>query len=110
MLEFGVVSSNHAFVAVVLLAILAVIAVAARVNEAANTSVITDLKLGHIFADSNNNSGNFVARNHREQSRAPLFASLVNVGVADTSIGNFDVHIVVTNCATLDGVRYERLA
>lgn len=109
-LELRVVSTNHSLVTVILLTVLAVVACAARVNEATNTSVITNCEFGYIFADSNNYSSDFVARNHWESSRAPLFASLMDVRVTDTSVCDFDVHIIVTHSAAFDCVGHKRLS
>lgn len=83
---------------------LAVVAAAAGVNEATNTGWVANLEVGDILTDGNNLTGDLVTWNHWEDGWAPLLAGLMDVGVADASPLDLDVHIVVTNSATLDGV------
>jgi len=107
-LELGVVGSDHTLSAVVTVGLLAVVAVTARVDEAADTSVVTDNEVLDVLADSHDNTGNLVSGNHGEDSGAPLFTSLMDVRVADTGELGLDVDIVVTDSASLDGVGDER--
>ena len=106
----AVVGANHTSLAVLLGALLALVTVAARVDEAADTSVVADLELGDVLADSDNNTGDFVSRDHREDSGTPLLAGLMDVGVADASVGSLNVHVVVSNVAALDCVGLELAA
>ena len=105
-----VVGANHTSLAVLLGTLLALITVAARVDEAADTSVVTNLELGDVLADGDDHTGDLVSRDHREDSGAPLLAGLMDVGVADASVGSLNVHIVVTNVAALDRVGLELAA
>lgn len=106
----AVVGANHTSLAVLLGTLLALVTVAAGVNEAADTSVVTDLELGDVLSDSDDDTGDLVSRDHREDSGTPLLAGLMDVGVADASVGSLNVHIVVTNVAALDRVGLELAA
>jgi hypothetical protein len=106
-LHATVVGADHTLSAVVFLSLLALVAAAARVNEATNTGVVTNLELLDIFADSLDDTSDLVTRNHREDGGAPLLTGLMDVRVADASIGSLNVDIVITNGATLNSVGLE---
>ena len=58
--------------AVRLLAILAVLASAAGVDEGAHADILADLKLGDILADAANDAGDLMANDHGEWDLAPV--------------------------------------
>ena len=106
-LSTSVVSAYTASLAVVLLTISAVSAVSTCVNKTPDASMVADFEFGDIFADSDYNASNFMARNHWENSLTPIFTDLMDVGVADACVGDFDVHVIITDGATSDLVGYE---
>jgi len=65
--------------------------------------MVTNLEAFDVLAYSDDDSSDFVAWNHRENSGSPFLTSLVNVRVADTSELGADVDVVVTDGATLEG-------
>jgi hypothetical protein len=67
---------------------------AARIDEAANTYFVADLELCYLTSRARNYTGNLVAWNHGEDGAAPLFAGLVDVGVAYATVQNVDQHLV----------------
>ena len=86
----GVVGADHAAARAVLLeAGLAVVALAAGVDEAADADAVADLVLGHLGADLGDDAGDLVAGDHRVVRLAPLGLDGVDVGVADA--GELDV-------------------
>jgi hypothetical protein len=98
------VSAHHTLAAVVLITFLTVVAITAGVDEAANTDSLTDLELGDILADLDSVASDLVTWDHWENTWTPLLSGLMDVGVADTSPFDLDVHIVITTSAALYGV------
>ena len=96
--------------AVLLLADIAVFAVAARVDEAADAGMIADLELGDLAADGDDDARDLMAGHHREDRLAPLLETLMDVGVADAGELDVDGHVEGPELASGDGVRDERCA
>ena len=71
--------NSFASATVLLVTVFALFALSARLNHTADTSVITNFELGHIFTNSNYYSCNFVSWNHREFGGSPFFTDLMNV-------------------------------
>lgn len=113
--------------AVLLLAILAVLAGAARVHHAADTDVLPDLELGDVLPNAANDTGNLMAGDHGERDLAPFLdsplairpkdrgtrrthpADGVDVAVADARVLDVDDHVVIIGRATLDRERLQGL-
>ena len=49
----------------------------------------------------------FMAWDHRENRTAPLVSRLMDVGVADSAVHNFDEYVVRTQVASLEVERFE---
>ncbi len=102
----GVVGAVHAVLAgaVLLQTGLAVVAFAARVDEAADADVIADLVLGDLGADLGDDAGDLVSRYHRVVGGAPPFGFHgVDIAVTDTRELDVEGHIVRADGAALDG-------
>ena len=105
----AVVGLHLALRAELLLACLAVLALTAGVDEAADTHPVADLVLADLVADLRDGAGDLVAGDHREVAAAPLVTGLVDVGVADAGVGDVDDDVVRLRVAARDGALLERL-
>ena len=105
----GAVGAGVAGEAVLLLAGLAVDALAAGVDHAADADPVADGVLGHVGADLGDDAGDLVAGNQRVGLRAPVAADSVDVGVADAGVLDLDQDVVRADVAALDGGGDERL-
>jgi hypothetical protein len=106
MLERVVVGEN-ARGAVLLRAVLAVAARSAAVYHAPNADGSARNQVFHIGANCHHPPHYFVAGNHGELGWTPLFAYLVNVGVADAGKQNVNCDVVGSGGAARDDVRHE---
>jgi hypothetical protein len=106
----GAVRLGVAGQAVLLLALLAVHALAARVDHAADADAVADRMLRDRSADFAHDAGDLVARDGRVRDFAPLAAAVVDVGMADAAELDLDQDVAWTDCASLDRQRDERLA
>ena len=97
-----VVGADVALEAVLLLAGLAVLAFAARVDHAADADVVADLVLADLGADLFDDTGDLVTRDEREVCLAPLVAPGVDVGVADAGERDLDQDVFGPDLAALD--------
>ncbi|KAG1264606.1 hypothetical protein G6F66_014195 [Rhizopus arrhizus] len=104
----AVVGPGRAFGAVLLQVVLAGVAVAARVDHAADAGVVADLETGDVAADFGHAADDLVARHHRVDRATPVVAGLVQVGVADAAVEDVDQHIVVAGFAPGETERNER--
>jgi hypothetical protein len=105
----AVVRRRAAALAELLVVLAAVRAVAARIDEAADAGEVTDLHLLDVRADVRDPAHDLVARDHREDRLAPLFAGLMDVRMADAAEQNIDLDVVRADRAALDRRRSERL-
>lgn len=103
-LKARVIGAAHTLTAVVLFTGFALIAISAGVDEATDTSVVTNFEFSYVLADSFDDTGDFVAGNEGSNWGAPFTASSVDIGVADTGEFGLDVDIVVTDSASLYNV------
>lgn len=85
-LSTSVVGAYATSLAVVLLPISTISAVSACVDKTTNTSMIANFEFGDIFADSNYDASDFMARNHWESSLSPFFTDLMDVGVTNAGV------------------------
>ena len=72
--------------------------------------MIANLELGDLAADSDDHACDLMTGNHREDRLAPLFETLMDIGVADAGELDIDGDIEGTDLAAVDGVRDERRA
>ena len=88
---------------------LAVVALAAGVDETADADVVADLVLGHLGADRGDDAGDLVAGHDGVVGLAPLALDGVDVGVADARELDVEGHVVRPDVAALDGGLGQRL-
>jgi hypothetical protein len=88
--------------AVLLLALFAVAAHAARVHEAADAREVALLELRHLGAHARDAADDLVAGHHRVDGAAPLVAHLVDVRVADAAVLNLDEHVARAHVAPVE--------
>ena len=94
--------------AVLLVAGLAVLALAARVDHAADADAVARREPGDVRADLGDDAGDLVARDGRVGDLAPLAAREVDVGVADAAELDVDPDVLRPDGSTLDLQRAER--
>jgi hypothetical protein len=104
------VGQHGAGQAILLVSAAAVLALAARVDHAADADAVADRVVGHLRADRADDAGDLVAGNGRVGHLAPLTAAMVDVGVADAAELDVDQDVTGTDVAPVDGQRDERLA
>jgi hypothetical protein len=75
-------------------ALRAIPAVPARINKNANSNLLPNLELGYRCTHPGDCPNDFVTRNHGKKCSAPLFASLMDIGVTDSRIFNLEPNIV----------------
>src|SRR5271155_5606845 len=95
----GVVSPYGSVNTILLKALFALLACAARIDKAANANLVANLELRDLTADRCHSPGNFMAGNRGEDRAAPLVARLVNVRVAYATILNLDSNILLAQIA-----------
>ena len=88
-------------------AVLARLALAARVDEAADADAVADGVPGDLVTDLDDGAGDLVADGQREVRRPPLLTHGVDVGVADAGEGDGDADVVGAQVAALDGALAE---
>src|SRR5205809_3801666 len=84
---------------------LALWAGAVRIDHAADRGEVPGLVLGNCRADLGHTADNLVAGNNRIDSShelAPLVANRMQIGVADATKQDFDLHVAVSWIATRD--------
>ncbi|MGX1118415.1 hypothetical protein RKD37_003778 [Streptomyces ambofaciens] len=104
----AVVRHHVAARAVLLPAGLAVPALAAGVDHAADAHPVADGELGDAGADLGDDARDLVAGDHREDGLAPALTDLVDVGVADAGELDVDQDVMFTHLAPLDGGALQR--
>jgi hypothetical protein len=76
------------------------------INQAADADGIARLEPGHRGSNFHDTTDDLVARHtwiYRGQEIVPFVASVVEVGVADTTEENLDLHVVLGSIATRNG-------
>lgn len=101
-----VIRADHV-VAIVLQPFVAICAVPATVNDAANSDELAHLEARHICADRRNTPDDFVSRHTGKQRASPLGAYLMDVGMADTTERDVDFHVVRARRAADDVHRFK---
>jgi hypothetical protein len=82
---------------VLLLAGLAILTLAAGVDEAADADPVPDRITRHTRADLGDDTGDLMTRDEREDGIAPLAARGVNVGMTDSGVLDVNRDVVLTN-------------
>lgn len=106
----GAVGLGVAAQAVLLVALLADLALAARVDHAPDADAIAERVLRDLLADRRDDAGNLVARDVRVGDRSPLAAAAMDVGVTDVAERDVDQDVGGADLAAFDLQRDERLA
>ena len=104
------VRGDHAVGAVLLVAVAAVGALAARVDHAADADAVADLVRGDVGAGFGDDADDLVAGYDGEGLGSPVAVDGVDVGVADAGVLDRDEDVVGSDLATLDGGGGQRLA
>ena len=108
---FAVVGESGDLFAVLFEASAAVFAYAIRIHQAADCGKIAFLEFLHCLAGANHSAYNLVTRDARVNRRhglMPLIADLVKIGVANSTVKNFNLHVLRASFAALGGARRER--
>mmetsp|Transcript_26816 Transcript_26816/g.72329 ORF Transcript_26816/g.72329 Transcript_26816/m.72329 type:complete len:246 (+) Transcript_26816:813-1550(+) len=103
----AVVSPRHSPVTILLIALLAVLALSAAVNDAAHAHVVALLELGYLGAHGHANARELVAR-HTRVHATQVTLSDVQVTVAHAAVLHLHLHVEVAKCAALEVHRAER--
>jgi hypothetical protein len=106
-LAHGVVRTDVAVEAVLLEAALAVLAVAAGVDHAADADAVADGVPADLGADLRDHAGDLVTGDERVHRLAPLVAAGVDVGVADAGVRDVDEDVGRSDVPPLDGRQLE---
>ena len=96
--------------AVLLLPGPAVVALAAGVDDRANSDAVADCVLGYVRSDLDHGAGDFVTEDLGVGDGTPVAADGVDVGVADSGVGDLDQDISRSDIAPGDGGRDQGLA
>jgi hypothetical protein len=91
---------------VLLQAFFAALAKSAGIHETADSSKLTGFESFHLGSDACYAPDNFMSGDHRENCAAPLVPCLMDVRVADSTVKDFDEHIVWTWFAPLKVERF----
>ncbi|MNF62514.1 hypothetical protein D3C84_441980 [compost metagenome] len=103
----GGVGHGRAFEAVLLKVRLARFAGAARVDHAANPDQVAYLVLSDIRTDRGDFSDDLVAGHQRVNGDTPFVARLVDIGVADAAVKDFDRDVIGARAAAFEFHRGE---
>ena len=70
-----------------------VVAFVARLGDATKTNSIANFEVNNLGANSCYSADNLVTRNERITGHPPVIVNEVNIGVANSTVGNQDVNI-----------------
>src|SRR6185312_11383677 len=98
----AVVGADETVLAILLQPLVAGRAVLAATDQAAHTHGVADLEAGDLATDCADVADDLVARHAGIQRAAPFGAHGMQVGMADTAIGDLDLHILRAGRAALD--------
>ncbi len=104
-----VIGADHPFLAKDFPAVLALLALHATVDHAADRDGVADLMRGDVAADRGDGADDFVARDHRIAAVFPVVAAGVKIAVTDAGVADLDRHVVGSKIAALEAHRLERL-
>ena len=91
-----------AFFAKLFFAFVAMVALATTIDDTADARQIADLKFAYAFANFGNLANYFVTRNNGVNGASPIVVDAVQVGMADSTIEDFNLHIVCFDSTTFD--------
>src|ERR1700710_1878627 len=100
---FAVIGAGEADLAILLQAVTAVRAAAARIDHATHAGEVADLEAAYFSAHGRHAADDLVPGNHGVFRRAPLAARGVDVRMADTAIQDVDLDVVWARVAALEG-------
>src|SRR5262249_53948096 len=100
-----IVRLAHAALAELLLASLAGLTSATRIDETADADGIANLPVLNLVASLRYDADDLVPGHHRKNRSPPIAADLMNIAMTDTTIENVDQHIMWTGFAPLDRQR-----
>ena len=80
--------------------IFAIRALAARVDQTANTHLVPDLKSFHCRSNIRYRTDNFMPRDHGINGIAPFITGLMDIGMADAAISDVNGHIIGAGIST----------
>jgi hypothetical protein len=103
----SIIGAGRTIAAKLLEALLALIALAAGIDEAANTGEVADFKLSYIGTHFCNTSYDLVTGYHGIDGITPLIANLVEIRMTDTTIKYFKFHVIGTGVASFKAKRAE---
>lgn len=101
----AIISEGAMLFAILLFVRFTAFAFAAGIDKAADAGVVADFESFNFFANTCDATDDLVPGNHGESGIAPLAASLVDVGVANSAVSDFDQNIIGAWFATLEGER-----
>ena len=105
----GVVGERDMFLAELFFVLLAGLARATGIDEAADAREVSHLEATDLFPDSDDPADDFVPRHARVGGRPPLAAGSVDVGVTDAAVGDLDNDVIWPRVATLEAIGSQRL-
>jgi len=101
-LPISIIGSGHAFVAILLISLLAVSALGARINDATDSDLVSDLHLGDFLADLSDFANELMPSDKRIDAALELVRARVDIGVADAAVEHLDLDIEVANLSSVD--------
>src|SRR5690606_29017418 len=104
----GVVRSRKPVFAILLGSRFTRLARATRIDETADSHRITGFKAGDVAAGSGNPSHDVMAGNHGKDRYSPFVAKLMDIGVTDPAIIDFDQDVLRAGLPAFEGKRGER--
>ncbi|HEX2249531.1 MAG TPA: hypothetical protein VHH32_04235 [Gemmatimonadales bacterium] len=107
--NWPVVGRGEAVLAILLQPLVAGLAMLAAVHHAAHAHHVADFEPGHLLAHRCHVAHDLVAGNAGIEGALPFRADLVEVRVADATIGNVDLHVVRAGLTARDVDGLERL-
>src|SRR5699024_8689678 len=99
---FGVVGAYSPIKAVVFKTLLAHLAGATGIDQAAHTHAVTDLPVGDLRSHGGDHTRDLMADGQREIRLAPLIADGVDIAVTDAGSLDVDHHIISAGFPPLD--------
>lgn len=104
----AVIGLDIALFTILLQPLFAGLTFAARIDHTTNTGQIADAQFCDTVTNGFHATNNFMTRNNRIFTESPVITRLMQIGMADAAIQDFDHHIVGAGFATFKGERCER--
>src|SRR4029077_8416061 len=103
-----VIRPGGMFRTVLLQAFLTALTDTTGIHHGADAGQLADVESRYRGSDACHAPDDFMAGDHGEHRTAPLVSRLMDVGVADSAVQNFDEHVVRTQVASLEVEWFER--